>query len=253
MTSSNDVAAEVAADVAPDDLPGALPSMWRLFKLGYHHEPRLLVTAFVLSLLAAVPDALIALWLALLGKGAVEGNDTLVMAAAIGLGVSATLTWLLRVISSRLQRRFRDRVTIALEGHVAGLQARVVTVAHQERPDYLDRLAVLRDQIFVLDHLYMSVFSTCGWILRLAVTVVLLMSIHWTLALLVLAALPTVLTSGWRPGVERRVQEEAAPYQRRAAHYYRLATTAPSARELRVLGLGERISAGRRTLTTFAN
>ena len=89
------------------------------------------------------------------------------MAAAIGLGVSATLTWLLRVISSRLQRRFRDRVTIALEAHVAGLQARVVTVAHQERPDYLDRLAVLRDQIFVLDHLYMSVFSTCGWILRL--------------------------------------------------------------------------------------
>ena len=72
----------------------------------------------------------------------------------------------------------------------------------------------------------------------------LLMSIHWTLALLVLAALPTVLTSGWRPGVERRVQEEAAPHQRRAAHYYRLATTAPSARELRVLGLGERIATG---------
>jgi ATP-binding cassette, subfamily B, bacterial len=251
MTSSHDVAGDVAGDVpaeaGPDELPGALTSMWRLFKLGYHHEPRLLVTAFVLSLLAAVPDALIALWLALLGKGAVEGNDTLVMAAAIGLGVSATLTWLLRVVSSRLQRRFRDRVTIALEGHVAGLQARVVTVAHQERPDYLDRLAVLRDQIFVLDHLYMSVFSTCGWILRLAVTIVLLMSIHWTLALLVLAALPTVLTSGWRPGVERRVQEDAAPHQRRAAHYYRLATTAPSARELRVLGLGQRIAAGRRT------
>ena len=38
--------------------------MWRLFKLGYRHEPRLLVTAFVLSLLAALPDALIALWLA---------------------------------------------------------------------------------------------------------------------------------------------------------------------------------------------
>src|SRR6478609_12224676 len=101
-----------------DDLPGGFSSMWRLFKLGYRNEPRLLTVAFTLSLLAAVPDALIALWLALLGKGAVEGNDTLVMAAAIGLGVSATLTWLLRVISSRLQRRFRDRVTIALEGHV---------------------------------------------------------------------------------------------------------------------------------------
>ena len=41
-------------------------------------------------------------------------------------------------------------------------------IAHQERPDYLDRLAMLRDQVFVLDHMYMSLFSTCGWILRLA-------------------------------------------------------------------------------------
>ena len=73
----------------------------------------------------------------------------------------------------------RDKVTIALERHVAGLQARVVTVAHHERPDWLDRLAVLRDQVFVLDHMYLSIFSTCGWILRLAVTLALLMSIHW--------------------------------------------------------------------------
>jgi ATP-binding cassette subfamily B protein len=236
-----------SVEVEPDALPGALSSMWRLFKLGYRHEPRLLTTAFVLSLLSALPDAMVALWLALLGKGVVGGDDGLVMVAAVGLGASATLTWLLRVISTRLQRRFRDKVTIALEGHVAGLQARVVTVAHQERPDYLDRLSVLRDQIFVLDHLYMSVFSTCGWILRLGVTIGLLMSIHWSLALLVVAALPTVAASGWRPGVERRVQEEVAPYQRRATHFYRLATTAAPARELRVLGFGSRVATGRRT------
>jgi len=229
-----------------DALPGALPSMWRLLRLGYTHEPRLLVTALVLSLLAALPDALVALWLALLGKGVLDDDSRLVTLAAVGLAVSATATWLLRVVSTRLQRRFRDKVTIALERHVAGLQARVVTVAHQERPDYLDRLAVLRDQIFVLDHMYMSVFSTCGWILRLAVTVVLLMSIHWSLFLLAVFALPTVLTSSWRPGVERRVQERAAPHSRRARHLYRLATTAASGRELRVLGLGERVAVDRR-------
>jgi hypothetical protein len=32
--------------------------------------------------------------------------------------------------------------------------------------------------VFVLDHLYMSLFSTCGWILRLGVTITLLVSIH---------------------------------------------------------------------------
>ncbi len=96
-------------------------------------------------------------------------------------------TWFLRTVSTRVQRRFRDKVTIALESHVARLQAAVATIAHQERPELLDRLSVLRDQVFVLDHMYMSVFSTAGWILRLVVTVVLLASVHP--ALLLLAAL----------------------------------------------------------------
>ena len=94
----------------------------------------------------------------------------LVRGAAVGLAVSATATWFLRTVSTRVQRRFRDKVTIALESHVARLQASVATIAHQERPEYLDRLAMLRDQVFVLDHMYMSVFSTLGWILRLGVT-----------------------------------------------------------------------------------
>src|SRR5205807_10613483 len=129
--------------------------------------------------------------------------------------------------STRVQRRFRDRVTIALESHVARLQASVVTIAHQERPEYLDRLSVLREQVFVLDHMYMSVFSTCGWILRLGVTVVLLASIHPALALLAAFALPTVLTSSWRPAVERRAQESGAQANRLARHLFTLATTAP--------------------------
>ena len=138
----------------------------------------------------------------------------------MGLAVSAVGTWFLQVTSDRTQRRFRDRVAVALESHVAGLQASVATIAHHERPEYLDRLAMLRDQVFVLDHMYMSLFSTCGWILRLGVTVVLLMSIHPALALLVAFALPTVFTSTWRPGVEREVQERGASANRLARHLF---------------------------------
>ena len=123
----------------------------------------------------------------------------LVRIAAVALGVSATGTWFLRTVSTRVQRRFRDKVTIALESHVARLLASIATIAHQERPEYLDRLAVLRNQVFMLDHMYMSLFSTCGWILRLGVTIALLMSIHPALALLAVFAVPTVLTSTWRP------------------------------------------------------
>src|SRR5262249_39761086 len=115
-----------------DDLPPALSSMWRLCKLGYHHEPGMLLAAFVLALLAALPDALLALWFKLLGEGVLEGQRVLVFTAALALGVSAAATWLLRTVSTRVQRSFRDRVTVALESHVARLQASVATIAHQE-------------------------------------------------------------------------------------------------------------------------
>jgi ATP-binding cassette subfamily B protein len=228
------------------DLPPALSSMWRLCKLGYRHEPRLMVAAFALSQLAALPDALLALWLMLLGEGVLDHRPDLVRVAAVGLGVSATATWFLRTVSTRVQRRFRDKVTIALESHVARLQASVATIAHHERADYLDRLAMLRNQVFVLDHMYMSLFSTCGWILRLGVTIVLLASIHIALVLLAVFALPTVLTSTWRPAVERAAQERGAQANRLARHLFTIATTAPPGKEVRVTGIGDRLVTQRR-------
>jgi ATP-binding cassette subfamily B protein len=220
--------------------------MWRLCKLGYRNEPRLMAAALVLSQLAALPDALLALWLMLLGEGVLEHRPLMVQGAAIGLAVSTAATWFLRTVSTRVQRRFRDKVTIALESHVAQLQASVATIAHQERPEYLDRLSMLRNQVFVLDHMYMSVFSTLGWILRLGVTMTLLASIHPALLLLVVFAVPTVLTSTWRPAVERSAQERGAQTSRLSRHLFTLATTAPPGKEVRVTGIGERLVAERR-------
>ena len=231
---------------AIEPLPPALSSMWRLCKLGYRHEPRLMIAALLLSQLAALPDALLALWLMLLGKGVLEHRLLVVQGAAIGLAVSTAATWFLRTVSTRLQRRFRDKVTIALESHVAQLQASVATIAHQERPEYLDRLSMLRNQVFVLDHMYMSVFSTLGWILRLGVTMALLASIHPALLLLTVFAIPTVLTSTWRPAVERSAQERGAQTNRLARHLFTIATTAPPGKEVRVTGIGERLVTERR-------
>jgi ATP-binding cassette subfamily B protein len=206
----------------------------------------LMLAAFVLSLLAALPDALLALWLKLLGTGMLERRPGLVLTAALGMGLSAMLTWGLRTISTRVQRRFRDKVTIALEAHVARLQASVATIAHHERPAYLDRLSVLRDQVFVLDHMYMSVFATSGWILRLGVTAALLMSIHPALALLAVFALPTVLASTWRPAVERAAYEAGAQAARLSRHLFTVATTAAPGKEVRVTGIGEYLVRERR-------
>ena len=247
MTSSPDTRQNV------DRLPPGLSSMWRLCKLGYRHEPGLLLAAFSLALLSALPDSLLALWFKLLGDGALARNWSLVVFAAVALGVSSTATWFLQTVSTRVQRRFRDKVTIALESHVATLLASIATIAHQERPEYLDRLAVLRNQVFMLDHMYMSLFTTCAWILRLVVTVGLLVSIHPALVLLLLCALPTVLTSAWRPAVERSAYERGAQANRLARHLFDIATTAPAGKEVRVTGIGDRLIKERRLAWEFSN
>jgi ATP-binding cassette subfamily B protein len=236
-----------ATDPDPvDPLPPALRSMWRLCLLGFRCEPALMGVAFVLAVVAAVPDALLAVWFKLLGEGLLEHQAGLMRFAVIALAVSAVATWLLSTVSTRLQRRFRDKVTIALESHVARLQASIATIAHQERPEYLDQLAVLREETYTLDHMYMSVFSTVGWLLRLAITVVLLASVNPVLIALVLFAVPTVAATSWRPAVERAAQERGAQSTRLATHLYALSTTASPSKELRVLGIGQAIADRRR-------
>jgi ATP-binding cassette subfamily B protein len=220
--------------------------MWRLCRLGYSHEPGLLVFAFTVTLLSAVPDALLALWLKFLADGVIQHDRTQVLVSAFGMAASATLTWLLRLVSTRITRRFRDKVTIALETHVATLQASVPTIEHQERPEYLDRLSVLRNQVFVLDHMYMSLFSTCGWLLRLGLILGLLISIHPALALLAAFAVPIVITASRRPMAERRAEEATAEHTRLAAHVFTTLTVAAAGKEVRVLGVGDALADRRR-------
>jgi ATP-binding cassette, subfamily B, bacterial len=246
-SSGGDGAAVDGAGVdAVEGLPPALRSIWRTFRFGYRAEPRLLALSLGTSLLMMLPDALLALWLKVMIDAVLERERGRIVFAGIALAVCVTGTWFLTVMSSRVGRRFRDRIAIALESHVAKLQASVPTVEHHERPAYLDRLAMLRDQVFTLDHMFASLFATVGWIFRLTVTVTLLVTIHPVLVLLALAALPTVWTSTWRPTVERKVEESVTANDRLARHLFTLGTTAAAGKEIRVTQTGQWLTTERR-------
>ena len=222
-----------------DDLPPAMRSLWRTFQLGYRAEPKLLTLSLGLAMLMMLPDALLALWLKWIVDGALDGQRGTVMMAGVGLAVSVILTWYLSILSERAGRKFRDRVSIALESHVARLQAMVPTVEHHERPEYLDRLAMLRNQVFALDHLFLSLFSTLGWLFRLVITALLLGSVHPALVLLMVFACPAFVVSTWRPAVERRVEEGNIANARLGRHLFLLGTSAAPAKEVRVTATSE--------------
>ena len=105
---------------------------------------------------------------------------------------------------------------------------------------------MLRNQVFVLDHMYMSLFSTLGWILRLGVTMALLVSIHPALILLAVFAIPTVATSTWRLRRRARCTGAGRSVASLGAPSFNIATTAPPGKEVRVTGIGEHLVQERR-------
>ena len=235
-----------AADPSPfDELPRAWTSLVRIVRLGYHAEPRLLLLAFAMTVLGAVPDGLLALWLKVLADGVIDDQRTKIVVGAVALGASAAGTWYLSVVLQRVDRRFRDRIGIAFQSHVAELHARVATVEHHERAAFADRLSVLRDQVFALDHLFGSLFSTVGWLLRLGFVLALLGSIHPLLIGLALFAIAPVWSASWRPRVERETEESVAAQNRLARHLFLVATTAAPGKEVRITANAATIAARR--------
>lgn len=217
-----------------DDIPSMWAGLLHSLKFAYQAQPMLLVVSFVLTLGGLLPEALSALWLRLLLRGIESGSDAATLRAAIGLALTGGTGWLLRTVGSRFVAIFSDRIALAVETHVARLQATVSTIEHHERPDYLDRLQILHDHSFLLNHVYPSLMQYVGSAARLVITVGLLMSISPVLGLLVLFAIPTVTVSQRRAAALRAAEERVAPQVRLARHFFELGTTPGTSKEIRV-------------------
>jgi hypothetical protein len=97
--------------IQPDDLPRAIPAMWRALKRGYQAEPRLLTVAAGLSLLSALPDAMMALWLMLLADG---------VASELVVSVETVRTHVRNAIGKLQARNRVHAIAMALErGEIA--------------------------------------------------------------------------------------------------------------------------------------
>ena len=234
------------SDRPSDSLPGLVPALLRSLRLAFAAEPWLFVASFALAATAWIPTAVMALWLKLLADGAVGHNTTKIAVAAAGLATSVALSWFLTTLYGRVGQVFRARTTIAISAHVSELQAKVVGIELHERPEYLDRLQLLKDHVFLLDHMYGAFMGVVGLGLMLMVTVGLLASIHPALVLLALFAVPAAASGSWRAGAERQAQDRAAPHQRLSRHLYELGTLAGWGKELRVTGSGDILISRRR-------
>ena len=226
-----------ASPIAP--LPGPFRSLGRSLRHGLRAEPTLLVVSGVTSLSAAAIDALFAVGLAFLTDGVVAHSGSRTLIAGVVLALLVAGNWLLNVVGERVNRRLTERASIYMESHVARLQSSIGTIEHQERVDYLDRLSHLRNHAAALSEVFGSLFNTAGAFVRLAITMALLMSVHPALAALAVCAVPALLVSNWRGGVEHRTREGLGQQERRARQLFLVGTSPIQGKELRVAGLAQ--------------
>jgi ATP-binding cassette, subfamily B, bacterial len=232
---------------SPDvPMPGALATIWRSLRLAYQAEPKLLLAEGAVAGLAAVLDGVFALWLALLAHSLVSHELWLLCGVVAGMAASVVGGWLLQTLSSRLERNLRLKVRIALEARVADLQASVPGLEHHERPEYRDRLTVLRDGVTQLGMIYGEIFGTFSAVLRLAITVGLLVSVDPLMSLLVIFAIPPLGVSPWRTGIQQRAEEKVIKHRRLADHLFDIGTQASAAQELQLTLAGPRVQELRR-------
>jgi ATP-binding cassette, subfamily B, bacterial len=220
-------------------MPGPWSAMAFLIRLANRYQPKLLWISLGVTVAGALPDALFALWLGILADAfrSPSGPDrTKLIIAISGVAFSAIGGWLLRTGGDRLAMRFRQRLAVALETHVARLQATSPGIEQHERPDVLDRLAMLRDQVFTLDHIFLSIFGGVAILLRLVVVMFVLATIKPAMLFLVFAAIPPTWAAARRGKAESQVWESIASQRRLARHLFVLHSDPATAKELRVTG-----------------
>ncbi|GIE99646.1 ABC transporter ATP-binding protein [Paractinoplanes rishiriensis] len=127
---------------------------------------------------------------------AVGLHRTTGIVAAVALGVAAhTLSSTLERVADALRNELVLTTDQALMQEVIGITAGIGTVEHMERPDYLNRLALLRGGAWAIAGSWTSALATVANTFSLLLSLWLLAAVHPALTLLVVATVPTLLAA----------------------------------------------------------
>ena len=144
---------------------------------------------------------------------------------------------------TNLQSDLADRVDVQVNEDVLSMVAGVPTIDHLERPDYLDRISVLRHGTRSL--------AAAGWLLAdagaaaasILLSLWLLIGVHPALALLAVFAIPPLWVAGRGERIVRRARDAGAQHERREEALHDLFTDVARNKEIRTSRAGRRLSA----------
>ncbi|HEX2048939.1 MAG TPA: ABC transporter ATP-binding protein [Acidimicrobiales bacterium] len=206
--------------------------------------------AFVvaLSVLVACCSTFMGLLFKVLADGVVDGNRTPVLVAAVLLAVAGTFQnaggrYVLLVVAD-----IHDRAVLAMNRDLMRLSATTPGLEHHERPEYLDRMALLRDDTRVLADALRQAVVALVLVIRVVTTAGLLGSVHPALVVLPAFALPSLWTGARSRRIVQQAREASATQGRLLDHLLGLSAAVAGGAEARIFGVGGEISRRARAL-----
>lgn len=200
----------------------------------------------LLEPLAGAAQVLFGLWLALLVNGVLRDDVGSIAAGAGGLAASQCLNYAGNVLGVSIRLTLSEKVGQAFDRRIAELTASLPGLDHQERPDYQDRLELLRQTQGVLGQSLNSLVRALNAVVTAGVTLGLLAWADPLLLLLAAFGLPSLWTARIYQRWMATAEQQAAAPRRLARHFRQLIGDHEAGAELRIWGLQSEIVARHR-------
>jgi ATP-binding cassette subfamily B protein len=199
-------------------------------------------SVIVLSILVACCSTFMGLLFKTLADGVVEGNRTPVLVAAVLLAVAGTFQnaggrYVLLLVAD-----IHDKATLAMNRDLMRIVGGTPGLEHHERPDYLDRMALLREDTRVLADALRQAVVALVLVIRVVTTALLLASVHPVLLALPLFSLPSMWTGARSRRIVQDARQASAAQGRLFDHLLGLSAGTTGGAEARIFGIGGEIS-----------
>ena len=215
----------------------AIMSFLTMFRVAWAHGKVKIVTSVVLTLLSGAAWPLLALALKGATNAALAHDVTTATVDGALIGVGAIAVLILQHFAYFPYTELAEIGAVSLEAELIQLANGSARLEHHERPEYADKISVLRRELAQFPQGFVGLFTSLSLAVSMAVTAYLLASVSPWLLLLPIAAVPPVLTGQRAQRIIEKSKDDSAATTRQAWHLFHLSTSAASAKELRVFRL----------------
>ncbi|MDQ3947367.1 MAG: ABC transporter ATP-binding protein/permease [Actinomycetota bacterium] len=204
-------------------------------------SPGRAAVVFTVLPLASLTLVLSGWWLKMLADGIMYQDAERAAVAVLAVAGSLAFQHVMVVVLSKVRFNLQERTSLRFERELLSLVAGLPGIEHHERPDYLDRIEMLRAQRAVFAQAVGAVVMNIGVVGQAVLTGVLLYHVHPVLVGLPVLSLLSFITEAKSGALIVAASETSAADTRLAREHFSTATSYSFSKEVRIFGLGDEI------------